>query len=575
MNRLLIVVGRGAPGSPSVVLDGDPKSIGRGRGSDLTLADPSISRKHLEARRVGDEAELRVLDDAMPFLHRGKPARTARLGAGEHLIVGGTVLTVVAPDGAPASSRLSPRRGAIDDESLEHDGDVATIIEGLASEVRSFAAVVRLVEAIEKCSDAPSLEASLGAWAEQGSIAKSVSLVESSAGARELLTSRGTVLTIAVPGHALALRIEAKRRIDDALRGVALVAASILSARLSELRARAVIEEENRVLRALGVGSAREFLGDSPAARKIARVVPKLAASDSTALITGESGTGKTFLARLVHEASARKNEPLRVVNCAAIPESLVESELFGSERGAFSGAVTRAGAFESAGRGTLLLDEIGELPLTSQAKILRALEERSFERVGSNRALPLEARILAATNRDLEAMVEKGTFRADLFFRVSVVTVHVPALRERGDDLVLLARRLLSDLAPTGGRRVSGFTPAALEVIRRHAWPGNVRELRNAIEHALVLGEGFAIDAGDLPDSAQRSAGPSKSARAASSSTATFDDESMVKLPSDLASLEARAIVAALHATGGNRSRAAEILGINRVTLQKKLKKG
>jgi DNA-binding NtrC family response regulator len=279
-------------------------------------------------------------------------------------------------------------------------------------------------------------------------------------------------------------------------------------------------------------------------------------------LVLGESGTGKSFVARLVHEASARAKEPFRVLNCAAIPESLVESELFGHERGAFSGAVsTHIGAFEAVGKGTLFLDEIGELSLAAQAKLLRVLEERRFERVGSNRSLTMEARVLAATNRDLAAMVQKGQFRQDLFFRVSVVSVRVPSLRDRADDIVLLANQILADVVSTAGRRVTGFSPRAIAALRAYSWPGNVRELRNAIEHALVLGDTPTIEPGDLPETVRGGTAP------------TTIDGDTVRLPANLVWLEDQAIQAALRVTNGNRTKAAALLGINRVTLYKKLK--
>jgi transcriptional regulator with PAS, ATPase and Fis domain len=281
-----------------------------------------------------------------------------------------------------------------------------------------------------------------------------------------------------------------------------------------------------------------------------------------TVLLEGETGVGKTFVARLLHETSARAREPLRVINCAAIPENLVESELFGHERGAFTGAVaTRAGAFELAGKGTLFLDEIGELSFANQAKLLRVLEERRFERVGGAESIDVRARMVFATNRDLEEMVAAKTFRSDLFFRVSVVRVKIPALRDRGEDLVLLAKQILSDVAQSAPRRISGFSPEALELIKGYAWPGNVRELRNAIEHAVALGDGALVGVGDFPASlaAARPAQPA--------------DLDLVRLPLDLASLERRGIEAALRETNGNRAKAAALLGINRTTLYVKLK--
>jgi DNA-binding NtrC family response regulator len=207
-----------------------------------------------------------------------------------------------------------------------------------------------------------------------------------------------------------------------------------------------------------------------------------------------------------------------------------------------------------------VLLDEIGELPLSSQAKILRVLEERSFERIGSNRPLRLEARVLVATNRDLAAMVEEGTFRQDLFYRIAVVKLRVPALRERGEDLIPLAQRVLSDLVTSTGRRVDGFSAEALAVIRAYAWPGNVRELKNAIERALVVGDGRLIEPSDLPETLHGAPAPQPA------------DAMIIRLPARIDWVEERTIAAALHATGGNQTQAAALLGISRSTLRRKL---
>jgi DNA-binding NtrC family response regulator len=301
----------------------------------------------------------------------------------------------------------------------------------------------------------------------------------------------------------------------------------------------------------------------------VTKLIARLAASDVVALVQGETGVGKTFAARLIHESSARAQGPLRIVNCAAIPEALVEGELFGHERGAFTGAVAqRIGVFEAAGQGTVLLDEIGELPLASQAKLLHVLEDRVFQRVGGTRPVALAARVLAATNRDLEAMMEAGTFRRDLFFRVSAVRVSIPPLRERGDDLPLLARRILTDLGASSARRIDGMSDAALAVIRAYAWPGNVRELRNVLEHAVVLGEGRTVELDDLPPAVRAAA-----AAAAPVVSPSAAGTPMIELPANLAVLEKRAIEEALKVTGNNKTHAAAILGINRVTLYKKLR--
>jgi two-component system response regulator HydG len=348
------------------------------------------------------------------------------------------------------------------------------------------------------------------------------------------------------------------------VRRALVVAGGISALAVGRLHAVQALELDRDALRAQALGTAREFSGESPAAQRLAKLLPRLAASEACVLLLGETGSGKTFVARLLHEASARAREPFRVINCAAIPDNLVESELFGSERGAFTGAIAaRAGAFEVAGDGTILLDEVGDLPLPSQAKLLRVLEERRFQRIGSNREITMRARVLAATNRDLASMVKAGTFRADLYYRLSVVTVGVPALRERPEDLTPLARQILNDLSPSAGRRVRGFTPAALDAIVRYPWPGNVRELRNAIERAIVLGEGELLDAADLPDLVS----------SASTGRADGEDPLLVRLPANLAWLEGRTIEAALAATGGNRTQAAALLGIHRMTLVKKLR--
>jgi DNA-binding NtrC family response regulator len=429
-------------------------------------------------------------------------------------------------------------------------------------------AVHALIEQLDAAHDRVQLESAIATWALEQTPSCTVRVargIETEGGLVEREESGGTVLVIPAPAEDLT-SIEfvcgsTSAAVSDSFRRMLIVAGRLFGSSLGRLRRTEVIEGEVKALRDLSFGTAREFLGSSPAAQQLAHRIPRLALSDASVLVEGETGSGKTFVARLIHEASPRSREPLRVINCAAIPENLVESELFGHERGAFTGAVgQRTGALEEVGRGTLFLDEIGELSLGAQAKLLRALEERKFERVGSNRTIDMRARVICATNRDLEERISAGAFRRDLLFRLAVVRLRIPSLRERGDDLLELAQRILADAARSADRRVVGFTPDALALLRRYSWPGNVRELRNAVDHAVALGEGPLVTPDDLP--AYVTGAPPEP-----------DNPDVVHLPLDLPALERRAVEAALRSTSGNRLRAAALLGVNRSTLYKKLR--
>jgi transcriptional regulator with GAF, ATPase, and Fis domain len=253
---------------------------------------------------------------------------------------------------------------------------------------------------------------------------------------------------------------------------------------------------------------AHGMVGESPRMKKVYRLLGRAAASDSTVLLCGESGTGKELAARALHQGSPRAGKPLVAVNCATLSETLLESELFGHERGAFTGAVARQiGKAEAADGGTLFLDEVGEIPLPVQAKLLRFLQERQIERVGSTRPIQVDLRVLAATNRDLGKAVREGTFRKDLYYRLNVITLHLPPLRERREDIPLLASHFAALTSGRLGRPLTGFTSEARLCLLRYDWPGNVRELANAVERALVLGDGSLIRPEDLPETVLESA--------------------------------------------------------------------
>jgi len=301
------------------------------------------------------------------------------------------------------------------------------------------------------------------------------------------------------------------------------------------------------------------IIGESPAMQEVFEVVRQVAPSRATILLGGESGTGKEVFARAIHQASPRARQAFVAVHCAALTSTLLESELFGHEKGAFTGAhERRLGRFEQAQGGTLFLDEIGEIDATIQVKLLRFLGERTFERVGSSKTLTADVRLITATNKNLEEMVKTGKFREDLFFRLRVVEINLPPLRERAGDVVLLAQSFLREFAAENQKPVKEFTADALQLLLQYGWPGNVRELRTAIEHAVVLCRGEKIAARDLP--AQVRAGRVNEAATASADALTVHEA------------EKQLMIRALQETGGNRTLAARKIGMSRRTFHRKL---
>ncbi len=341
-----------------------------------------------------------------------------------------------------------------------------------------------------------------------------------------------------------------KDGLDVALRRVA-----------SELkRAERSLENRRRALtHSSGTEAPGGLVARSPEMRRVVDLARRVAKVDATVLLTGESGVGKERVARLIHEESSRAAGPLLAINCAAISETLLESELFGHARGAFTGAVQdRPGLFEAAGSGTLFLDEVGELPLSMQAKLLRALQERQVRRVGENRTRPIRARVVTATNRELGQEVAAGRFRKDLYYRLRVVELRVPPLRERREDVLPLARELLADAAARVGRSTPTLTPRAADQLLRYTWPGNVRELENTLERAVALVQGRRVDLEDLPEDI-RQALPTPSV------------EGGVRT---LEEIERDYILAALERNDGNQTVTARQLGIGAATLYRKLKR-
>lgn len=315
------------------------------------------------------------------------------------------------------------------------------------------------------------------------------------------------------------------------------------------------LEQENRALRQ-NSQALSGFVFDCPQMARIERMIERVGPASVSVLIAGETGTGKEVVARALHEQSARRSAQFVAINCAAIPENLLESELFGHEKGAFTGAIkTTPGKFELAHGGTLLLDEIGDMPMALQAKLLRFIQERQFERIGGRTAISVDVRLICATNRDLAKLVAEGRFREDLFYRINEIRIDLPPLRERGNDAQLLAHHFLNIFNRSHYRQLSGISDQALEAIARHSWPGNVRELENRIKRAVVMAEGNVISFRDLDIPEQP------------------PPQTSLDLRLEVQKLEASLAQQALSASNGNISKAAKLLGVSRPHLYGLLK--
>jgi two-component system NtrC family response regulator len=318
------------------------------------------------------------------------------------------------------------------------------------------------------------------------------------------------------------------------------------------------LEEQNwRLREQTGAMALEGIIGASDAMRSLCHAIEKVAPTNATALLLGESGTGKELLARALHRLSGRTHQPFVAINCAAIPDTLLESELFGYEKGAFTGATKRtAGKLELASGGTLFLDEIGEMPMALQAKLLRVVQERTVERIGGHTPIALDLRLICATNRDLDALMSSAAFREDLFYRLSEVTIRVPPLRDRQGDGVLLAQFILQETAQRYGRASKGFAPDAIRAIQAHRWPGNVRELENRIKGAVIMADSAVVSASDLGLSDPG------------------DNPEYLNLRAARQRAEVQAVRQALAVARANLSHAAQLLGVTRPTLYDLLQK-
>ena len=513
--------------------------------------------------RAGDDGfTLEWLDRETPVFLNGLPLTARPLQVRDEVHVGDSMFVVQADDSEAASAsqalsacdvRAAALQGARPELELSFDEMLLHAGEGTTGrEAKDLLTLMRIGAAVSSVQDLAAIDAALAgfvldvvpadrivlsggdggpsevrsAWAPRNGDERAPAVVDPALlerVARErlaILMRGGDGDVLAAPTMAFGratgciwIQIPPGARVDEGQVRLLLVVAALLAvARERVLEARR-LQESNELLQA-EINLEHSMVGRSRPMRTLFERITRIARTESTILLRGESGTGKELVARAVHRNSVRSDRQFVAINCAAITETLLESELFGHEKGAFTGAVgMKKGKLELADGGTLFLDEIGELPPTLQAKLLRALQEREFERVGGTRPVRVDFRLIAATNRDLEGAISAGTFRQDLFYRLNVVTLSLPPLRERKDDLPLLTDYFVRKHAPRCGRRVRGIGRDALDRLAKHNWPGNVRELENVIEQALALGTGDQISADDLPAGLGEShAGPSSS---------------------------------------------------------------
>ena len=531
--------------------------VGRGKPADLMLDDPSLSRQHARFTHEGGKVWVEDLGSTNGTRINGKRVSRGRVKAGDAVWLGSVAVSLHA-----ATSAEAELQGLLSYERF------AELLEEEVTRAQTFGRPVGVVLLRAEGRATPRLDQ----WCPRVRAALRpvdrlalysptmllVCLVESGSErteelARHLVQAPSRKRPAMVAGWSVYP--------EHASSAEELVATVLAAARVASRRAPVAGAP---TLAVPSPSPERPIVG-SPGMREVFRLATQLAASPYPVLIQGETGVGKEIVARAVHEASPRKDRPLRSINCAAIPAALLESALFGHERGAFTGADQRTtGLFEEADGGSLLLDEIGELSPAAQAALLRVLDTKRFCRVGSAREIEVDVRLLAATNRDLEAMVQQGAFRADLLYRLNTVVIEVPPLRERIEEIVALAEHFVRRACKAARRAPLSLDRAAVEALLSHDWPGNVRELRNALERAVVLAVDKVITVEDLPDRVQTAA-----RRAGAGDGAPVAD-----IRGTLEQVEARLLVEALEANGWNQSRTAEAMGMPRRTLVYKLRR-
>ena len=507
-------------------------TVGRSPDNDVVVPHDAVPQAALHVRVQGDALHATAVDAA--FQHEGRRRTEATLAAGGSISLGPVSLAFT--KGAPP-----PPGGGISDESLDSlralhsfsekllgdhpiDSLLVELMDGVIANTRADKGLLLLLEGgelrvkvarnvgrsdLESALDRVSDSIVTKVLQSRKALIVSDALNDQEFGAAESVVNLRLSSVMCAPlvdqGELFGLLYVGNDRVAHLFEERSLDLLTIFAAQASLLVRNAMLMNElrrdNHELRQqLAQGRYGEVLGACDAMKEIYRRIDKVALADVSVLVTGDTGTGKEVIAREIHRRSARRDGPFVAINCGAIPENLLESDLFGHVRGAFTGATqTRVGRFQSAHGGTLFLDEIGEMPPHLQVKILRALQERAVVKVGDTRSEPIDIRVIAATNQDVEEAIAKGTFREDLYYRLNVVSLHLPPLRERGSDVEVLARWFLAGFSKEFESNVRGFTPDALGAMRRYAWPGNVRELENRVKKAVVLTDGPLISAQDL----------------------------------------------------------------------------
>jgi DNA-binding NtrC family response regulator len=606
--RLVVVEGPDAGAEFAIGPEGG--TVGRGAGNAVPLTDPAVSRQHCALHFADGVLLVEDAGSRNRTLVNGKQVASHALADGDLITVGKTVLGYLPPEGGVAVLPAA----AVSRPTIEVSRDELLRAKAARGAHRQLSELVRLGDGLRRGADRPAFLRLVCEVTRDALAADRVVLLLPD-GARRLapaavaggddaaqLALKKDFVDRCKGGNAILLgpdalgpgRMALAAPVDDGLlyadKAIAAGAeptwgqtdvvfcacvAHFSAAGLDALAARDALQRENRALEER-LGGGRELVGKGPVMQKVLGFVAKVAPTDSTVLLLGESGSGKEMVASAIHHASRRAREPFIAVSCAALTDTLLESELFGHEKGAFTGATEKKlGRFELADGGTLFLDEVGELTPRCQTKLLRVLEERRFERVGGQKTIAVDVRVVAATNRDIKAMVGGGAFREDLYYRLSVIQAEVPPLRARRDDVQALAEHFLDKLRFQIGRRVHGFSPEAMRALLAYHWPGNVRELRNAVERAIVLGDGDLVRLEDLPHEVAGAA-PHAAATPPTAPSAFVVPRGAPPPPAAAASLrelERQGILAALAQTNGNKAQAAAILEIDRSTLYKKLK--